>query len=306
MEHRYLTVCVKNTSTKCVLHIYSSGLKKSKTKRIKALFIGNSVNQDHVMYAPWYLKKSYGDDIEFEIGNFYIASYTIKSYVQNCVNGTKKADIFSIAYGTDVWYNRNNAVLLEDAVSLNDWDIICLQGYYNNGVEGPEDMSYLADLVQFISDNAVKPFTLGFMMHQTYTAGALTRIIDGTKYSVENSAVRLLFPCGLATEFVKNDWLQSFLTSDNIHNQEGLPCILGGYVVGDVLARYVGLPSRIMGNKNRMTLQEHETLNIAGQNGTFQAGTDAQFDQAQIAACKAVNAGYGVLETAQQEMIPHE
>ena len=55
-----------------------------------------------------------------------------------------------------------------------------------------------------------------------------------------------------------------------------------------------------------MTLQEHETLNIVGQNGTFQAGTDAQFDQAQIAACKSVNAGYGVLETAQQEMIPHE
>lgn len=306
MEHRYLTVCVKNTSTKCVLHIYASGLKKSKTKRIKALFIGNSVNQDHVMYAPWYLKKSYGDDIEFEIGNFYIASYTIKSYVQNCVNGTKKADIFSVAYGTDVWYNRTNEVLLKDAVSLNDWDIICVQGYYNNGVEGPEDMSYLADLVQFISDNAVKPFTLGFMMHQTYRTGVLADIIAGAKYSVENSSVRMLFPCGFATEFVKSLWEQSFLTSDTIHNQEGLPCILGGYVVGDVLARYVGLPSRVMGNKNRMTSEEHDALNIAGQNGTFQAGTEAQFDQAQIAACKAVNAGYGVLSSAQVEMIPQE
>lgn len=304
MTKRYLVVCVNKlnkTGIGCVVSILGEGKKK-----IKALFIGNSVNQDHVMYAPWFLYNEYKNDLVFEIGNFYIASYTIKAYVENCVNGSRTADIYSTAYGTPSWTNIANTELLEDAIESNDWDIICVQGYYNNGVLGPEDMSYLADLVQFISDHAAKPFTLAFMMHQTYTTGALTRIIDGTEYSVENSSVRLIFPCGLATEFVKGEWLQSFLTSDNIHNQEGLPCILGGYVVGDVLARFVGLPSRVMGNKRRMTSQEHEHLNIAGQNGTFQAGTDTQFDQAQIAACKAVNAGCGVLTLAQQEMIPQE
>lgn len=304
MTKRYLVVCVNKlnkTGIGCVVSILGEGRKK-----LKALFIGNSVNQDHVMYAPWFLYNEYKNELVFEIGNFYIASYTIKAYVENCVNGSRAADIYSTAYGTPTWTNVANTELLEDAIESNDWDIICVQGYYNNGALGQEDMSYLADLVQFISDHATKPFTLAFMMHQTYTPGALTRIIDGTKYSVENSSVRLIFPCGLATEFVKGEWLQSFLTSDNIHNQEGLPCILGGYVVGDVLARFVGLPSRVMGNKKRMTSQEHGYLNIAGQNGTFQAGTNTQFDQAQIAACKAVNAGYGVLETAQQEMIPHE
>lgn len=304
MRKRYLVVCVDKENKSwigCVVSVLGEGRKK-----LKALFIGNSVNQDHVMYAPWYLHNEYKDDLDFEIGNFYIASYTIKKYVENCVNGNTPADIYSTAYGTPTWTNVSNTELLADAIESNDWDIISVQGYFNNGVLGPEDMSYLSDLVQFVSDHAIKPFTLAFMIHQTYTAGALARIIDGTKYAVKNNAVRLVFPCGFATEFVKNLWTHSFLTSDDIHNQEGLPCILGGYVVGDVLSRYAGLPSRIMGNEKRMTSQEHSRLNIAGQNGTFQAGTNSQFDQAQIAACKAINAGYGVLSTAQMEMIPEE
>ena len=305
---RYLMVVVEkrnypNDSFSCIIHYFDN---IDKRKKIKALFIGNSVCQDHVMYCPWFLKNSYGEDLTFEIANFYIASYTIKSYVQNCIHGNKRADIFSQAYNTKSWINRENSVTLLGALMTNDWDLVCVQGYYNNGVMGPEDMSYLSEFVNYIQDNVNKPVVICFLMHQTYRAGVLSDIINGAKYAVKNSAVRLIFPCGLATEFVKGLWQQNFLTSDGIHNQEGLPCILGGYVVGDVLARYVGLPSRIVGDDYRMTLEEHNELNIAGQNGSFQAGTEEQYDQAQIAASRSINAGLGVLESAQIEMIPQE
>ena len=291
--HKFLAVCTQSSATSCT--VYTSDGKA--VKKVRALFIGNSMTQDNVMYVPWVLKSAYGNNIDFEIANFYIGSYTIAKFVEDCVNGTKKAEQYSVAKNNKRWtHSGGNVVALDEAISSNDWDLICVQGYFNNTLY-QEDMTQLESLVRYISDNATGPFKLCFLMHQTYRTGVLQNIIAGTKYSVSNSEVRLVFPCGLASEFAKSNWAESFLTADGTHNQEGLPCIIGAYVIGDLFGKEAGLSSRIMGNKSRLTSSQMSQLNIAGQHGTYQDGDETAWYQAQCFATKALSAGESVFNS---------
>lgn len=278
----------------------------TKKRTIKALFIGNSVNQDHIMYVPWYLKSTYGDDIDFKIGCYYIASYTIRKYVEDVITGNKNADYWSTAENTITWTNVQNTPLLT-ALQSDDWDIISMEGYFNNDYSSSgfqEDMSYFPTLVDWFINNANVPFRLGFLMHQTYRGGQVFGdIVQGTKDAIEQNPTTLVFPCGLATEYAKSFLAQSFLTNDDIHNQEGLPCALGGFVAADILARLIGLPSKLLANPNRVTSAIHQQMNVVGGNGTFQAGTETQWKQCQIAATKAISAGRGLQTIAEEEMI---
>jgi len=100
----------------------NSGSSGTIKKSIKALFIGNSICQDHVTYLPYLLKNTYGDEIDFAIYIYYIGSCTIKKYATQI--STIRAYIFSTAKNTEVWSNNTNNVKLTDALTADDFDII--------------------------------------------------------------------------------------------------------------------------------------------------------------------------------------
>ena len=276
---------------------------KSKKKNLRLLFIGNSVNQDHVMYLPWVFTKLYGNDINYEIHNFYIASYTIKSYVENVITGSKGADIYSISKNSPHWENQIGNKL-GDVLASGNWDIISMEGYFNNGVMGPEDVTKFPQMLDYFRETVPSGFLLGLLMHQTYEEGVWTDIINGNATMIKNNPVGILFPAGLATYYAMQSGMeQEFLTPDNIHNNEGLPCLMGAYVIAGVLGKWLSLSNKIVNDKNRITEEEWSTLNTAGQNGTFKQGNESQWAIAQDSAIKAINSGEGLIGKCQEEMI---
>lgn len=267
---------------------------------IKALFIGNSVSQDHVSYLPWLLKNTYGGEVDFQIFIAYRGGATIKEYVENIITGNVNLGIFSVADNTESWTNTNNLPYASMWTLHEYFDLICFEGYFNHGTPSAglvEDTSYFARLIDDLKSRQTKPFKLGYLIHQTYTndthteADAWERIVAGAGFAISNNPVSILFPCGVVTKLVNGIIPQSMLTNDLTHNQQGLPCIMGAYVLMEELARYLGLPSRVVNNQLRITAATEEGLNIPGQNGTLQIGTDEQYSLCQDAAVKAVKYG---------------
>lgn len=280
----------------------------SARKSIRCLFIGNSVSQDHVSYVPWLLKNMYGNDIDYTICIAYKASVTIKAYCEHIITGDMNLDIFSIAHNTERWTNVTNMPYADIWNDYGEFDLICFEGYYNHnpGSTGVyvEDNSCFSTFINDLKSRQEKEFKLCFLMHQTYNYNgtpshteqeAWARIVNGAKYAVNNTPVSIILACGAVTKMVNGDIPQSTLTNDNIHNQQGLPCIMGGYVIVEELAAYLGLPSKIINNKLRITAGKETYLNIPGPNGSLQVGTDEQYSLCQDAAIKAVKYGRALL-----------
>lgn len=273
---------------------------KNKKPNIKALFIGNSVCQDHVAYLPWLLKNTFGNDINFEIYLAYKGGATIKQYVTEIITGTTPLDIFSLAANTESWSNSSNFLYADIWTLYGPFDLICFEGYFNHGTSSAglvEDTSYFMPFINDLKTRQTQPFKLGYLIHQTYTttthteADAWARIIAGAEFAIQNTPVSILFPCGVVTKLVNGDIPQATLTNDDIHNQQGLPCIMGAYTLVEELTRYMGLPSVILNNPLRITSEIETALNIPGPNGSLQVGTELQYSLCQDAAVNAVKYG---------------
>lgn len=291
--------------------IRQSDLQGIGKKVIKCLFIGNSVNQDHIGYLPWLLRNAYGDTIDFTIAIAYKASYTIKGYVEDIMTGNVNLDIFSIANNSESWTNYNNYPFANIWANFGNFDLISFEGYFNHGTESAgmvEDVTYFNTFIDNLITVNTTPFKVGYLMHQTYNYTTHTeeeaweRIVNGAKYAISDTPVSILFPCGAVTKIVNGEIPQSMLTNDNIHNQQGLPCIMGAYVVMEELSRYYGTQSKIIGNRSRITATTEDALNIPGKNGTLQVGTDSQYILCQKAAVKAVKWGDNLLITNSDDL----
>lgn len=268
---------------------------------INILFVGNSVSQDHAAYLPWLLKNTYGTDVKFRVCIAYKGGYTIDKYVTDIITGNENLDIFSVADNAQNWMNMNNYAWADIWDEYEYFDVISFQGYFNNGTSGAgyvEDTSSFSALIaEFKSRQNGHPFKLAYLMHQTYTnnthteAEAWTRIVGGAEFAIQNNPVSMLFACGAVTKLVNGQIPESTLTNDRTHNQQGFPCIMGAYVLMEVLARYVGLQSKIINNPLRINSTVETSLHIPGPNGTLQVGTDSQYSICQDAATQAVKWG---------------
>lgn len=289
-----------------------SDIPTIRRKTLNCLFVGNSVSQDHVAYLPWLLKNTYGDDVYFRICIAYKSGYTIAGYVSDICTGNVDLGIFSVADNVQGWTNTNNYPWANIWTNYGHFDLICFEGYFNHGTSSAgmvEDPTKFADFIADLKSRQTEPFKLGYLMHQTYTtsthteADAWARITGGAEYAIQNNPVSILFPCGAVTKLVNGAIPQSFLTNDLTHNQQGLPCIMGAYVLMEELARYVGLPSKILNNPLRITSSIETALHIPGPNGTLQIGTDAQYAICQDAAAQSVKWGDNLVITNSGEIL---
>ena len=288
----------KVTSVQEKLEDIESNISENVGHTINCLFIGNSVNQDHVAYLPWLLKNTY-PELNFNIRICYIGGWTIKAYVEKVLTGEKSIEIFSTANNVANWTNKGGVSF--DSIFDIDYDIISYMGYCNyipsdSSFLG-EDFSYFPRLVEYIRTKQSKPFKLAYLTHQIYDDSrqpiAETREIikDGIKAAITSTPVNMLFPCGFATDLARNDFGETFLTPDKIHNNQGLPCIMGAYVLMGIISRYLGFKDRIINNPLRITEEIESSLQIPGKNGTLQIGTEEQNLAAQAYAVQAMNYG---------------
>lgn len=280
--------------------------------KIKCLFIGNSVNQDHVAYLPWLLKNTY-PELDFEIYIVYIGSWTIKGYVEEVITGNKNIGIFSYAKNTENWTNIED-VPMGDIWKNGPFDIISFEGYFNPNPSylPSEDSGYFRQFYDYLKANNISPFKLGYLLHQTYDfygevphtkEQVMKDIIQGAKDAIINTPTSILFPVGIASSLALNNFEVSFLTNDNIHNQQGLPCIMGAYVLMGEISRYLGFKDMIINNKLRITQDKETYLNIPGGNGTLQIGTEEQYSVAQKCAVQSISFGDWLISDASKSIL---
>ena len=84
-------------------------------KKLKILFIGNSMSQDAVSYVPMILK-NVAPELKFKIYDWYSGGYTAKDHVQDWKDG-KTAETLSVADNSATWKNYHSADFLSEKVS---------------------------------------------------------------------------------------------------------------------------------------------------------------------------------------------
>ena len=225
-------------------------------RKIKILFIGNSLCQNNVTYLPWLLKNTY-PELDFTIGLAYIGGYTINDYMNYVVNGNKTIEIYSKSKNSISWVNFGTSgefanIPLLTILQDEDWDIIVTEGYYRiNYVEGRmEDVTQFAPFVEYLR-NHVKPnntLMFGYLVHQNYTNNMSDLIGYADAMSIR-TPTELFFPSGVMTQELTQIVGQSNMTSDGLHNRQGFPCIIGSYPIMYQLAKLLSLPTnRLINN----------------------------------------------------------
>lgn len=279
----------------------ANSLKKS----IKILFIGNSVTQDHVGYLPYLFKQLYPNEISFTIGNFYKAGRTIKDYVIDFITGNDTG-LYSHAENTEIWTQDSQKYLLE-AVTSEKWDIISIQAYTHRA--DAEDLSYAPTLVEWLRNNALSSFELAYLMPQNFVnASEKKDTRDAAITIIKENPCSILFAPYFCMEEAQKYWQVSGVlspTGDGTHLREGLPVMITGMHLMDVICKRFGILSKIINNDLMMTRAIWATLNIPGPNGLVDESmnTEENYTKAQYCAVQGTKQTEAWFIKAINEMI---
>ena len=271
---------------------------------IKIFFIGNSVTQDHVGYLPYLFKQLYGDTVDFTIANFYSAGRTIKDYVQDFITG-EQSGLYSVAKNTEVWTQENN-VYLPDAITRENWNVISIQAYTPRG--DAEDISYTPTFVRWLRENSPSPFELAYLMHQNFgTATDQREVRDAAATIIAENPVSLLFAPYFAAKEATKYWAVNGVlspTGDGTHMREGLPVMITGMHLMQVICDKFGLLNKVLNNGLMMTYAIWETLNVPGANGTPDDSlcTTENYYKAQLCAIQGTKEAKGFLIDCERDM----
>lgn len=267
-------------------------------KSINILFIGNSLTQDAVSYAPMLLQ-SIAPELKFNIHIYYNGGYTLSQQLTQ-MNNSGNCDIFSICESNMFWWNRRNSVSMADVLSHFSYDIICLQEYFNYMTTYTDaDKAAYDGVLTYLKNHHSGAFKVATLLHPPKRDDIETiyqRTLDGVDWIMNNTPTESVIPAGVATYMAFSTSLDSLgdqghLSNDGTHSQEGLPCMLEAYVTALWILRQVALPCGILGSTDRVTSANYPLIEVPGPNlGTgVVEGTEAEYWLAQKIATMAFN-----------------
>lgn len=275
---------------------------KYRNKNIRILFVGNSMTQDAISYLPCLLK-TYFPEIHFEFYMWYIGGATLADHYDAFINNTP-CQALSVSKDTSAWANYSNTKTMSDVVSENQFDIVCLQEYFNyKSSYTDSDIVTWNNCKDYISTHYTGGNPLEFisLMHATITN-------DASKYALAKAGNRLILqktisqdmiPVGIAKQLALNTAIgtlgdgHDLTVGDYTHAQEGLPSLLQALTAACWLLDKLGDAKSVYGCPLRMTTELFNTLSVPGANlGTgVITGTDDQNLVAQEVAIKAFKIG---------------
>ena len=287
------------------------------SKKIKILFIGNSMTQDCTSYVPLILR-NLAPELDFTIYNWYHASYTLAQHLADWKAGIG-ANILSLAQNTHTWSSVNK--LMPDLLK-EKFDIIVLQEYFNpNRMPTYDDAAFATyeEVVNYIQDNHTTPFELATLFHQPHRTDASNNMdeiykttYDGIIRQLRETPTLSVIPSGIAMYYAcKDEELNALgsaggLSPDGIHAQEGLPCMIQAYVTAQWILEKVAIGRSILNDSTRVTASNYPSINVPGANGSVVEGTDSQYRKAQRLAMKAIKIGKHMNNTAFSEIESEE
>lgn len=118
---------------------------------------------------------------------------------------------------------------------------------------------------------------------------------------MDETAVEFCIPCGTAIQNARTTPLKNLgdtggLMYDNLHLQEGIPCLIEAYVAAIVIANLMGKPISVFGNQIRPTDAWITAHNIIQRHGSSVGVTDENCYIAQKCAAIAVKKPYEITD----------
>ena len=273
---------------------------------ISILFVGNSLTQDGIAYLP-YMLKTYYPEIDFKIYMWYIGGKTLGDHYSTFTSGGKAA-IFSVAENAIKWTNYSNSKTMASVLSTYNFDIVCMQEYFNYKTDGYSDVTDWENCKNYIRTNYKGGNALKFvnLLHAPLRKAEATedvhtvynRTLQGNGLILQNTIAEDMIPNGIAVYKALSTDLNNMgdlgqLSPDGTHTQEGLPCLLQTYVTLCWLFDKLGINKSIYGSSMRMTTAIYNSIDVPGANlgkGVL-TGTDAENLLAQEIAIKAYKEG---------------
>ena len=303
-----LAATTNNQSTGSVSVVYSvdeEGLiKDAVRKEVSILFIGNSLTQDCVSYLPFVIRKLC-PELKFRFYIYYNPSLTLAEQYSTKISPDNVCEIFSVAENTDVWTNMNSSVKLSTVLSNYQFDIVCMQEYFNNmQTYTVSDLAAWNNIQQYVishykGGNGLKFVTLFHAPRRYSTETVMTAQKEGCALFLTDTVCEDMIPAGLAIYRAMDTALDSLgdaghLSFDDTHAQEGIPCLIQTFSIYLWLLDLLGIGNKsIYGTNLRMDGNLYAGLNIPGPHiGTgFIKGTEEQNILTQEVAIMAYKEG---------------
>lgn len=278
-------------------------------RKIKILSIGNSYSRDAFMYFP-FLLESMMPGVEISFGILYKSASTLQMHYDYISNGTNY-DAFDF-YHTGGGWSTTATKNIDYALTAAEWDIILLQqrSYLSNDYSTYQP--YLNDIVTLLQSKVTYNFRLGWLLTpalndnsprlvEESSAAMFQNIVAAVQKMMDETAVEFVIPGGTAIQNARTTALNNLgdtggLMYDNLHLQEGLPCLIESYTVAIVIAQIMGKPTSVFGDQIRPTAAWISAHNIIQQHGTSVGVTDANCYIAQKCAAIAVKKPYEITD----------
>ena len=293
--------------TKVYIVLYESATDDVKigvtqnTNELSILFVGNSLTQDGIAYLPYLLTKYY-PEVRFRFYIWYNGGYSLAQQYTKFTEDTA-CQIFSVAENTSTW--TNSTAKMSDILSTYNFNIVCMQEYFYHKTSYTEtDLVDWTNCRDYITSHYTGGNSLEFisLFHSPATTGDEQAEYDliklGNALILKNTLADDMIPNGIALHMARDTALdelgdQGHLTPDNIHAQEGLPCLLEAYTALLWIFDRLGINKSIYGLPFKMTSNIYGEIAVPGANpgsGVIE-GTDAQNLLAQEVAVMAYKAG---------------
>ncbi len=268
-------------------------------KQIRILFIGNSLTQDGIAYVPW-LIRHYFPHIDFKFYMWYNGGRTLAQQYEYFTNDTP-CQIFSVAENQNNWTNYNDSMTMSEILSTYEFDIVCMQEYYNPGEQPLQSWNDCKEYIRshYCSEYKMLEFVSLFHAPRRDAADAIyQRTKEGNANILRSCIADDMIPNGMAVYRALSTDLDSLgdqghLSPDGTHTQEGLPCLLQSWVTMLWILDRLGMPKSIYGTTWKMSTSVYNTIHVPGANlgsGVI-AGTDQQNILAQEVAIRAFKEG---------------
>jgi len=286
------------------------GIEISSRRSLRVLFVGNSLTQDGIAYLPYLLKTFFSPAISFKLYMYYNGGYTLAQQYAQMTEETP-CQTFSSAEDNVTWSNSRNAVNMKTILAEREFDIVCLQDYFNyKDSYTDSDIQVWNNCRDYIVENYTGGNSLHFisLFHapKRDTADSVYAMtVTGNLKILQDTIADDIIPNGMAVYRALSSDLdslgdESHLSPDGTHTQEGLPCLLQTYVTLLWIFDRFGMPYGIYGLPFKMTTDIYNTLDVPGANlgtGVIE-GTDAQNLLAQEIATMAFKDGKKLVQQA--------
>ena len=267
-------------------------------KSLKVLLLSNSFGQDSFSYVPSTINRLVGDKVDITVGMLYIGGCSLERHWSE-INGKTSAYTYYEATNNQAWINGGSSNALSKLQKEN-WDLFVFNQLSTATVDEKTFSPYLNNIINWVATNANKPLKIGMFFGGTYPSGNLTvdtmydQSVPVLKNVLEDYPIEIFFPNGTAIQNARtNNTLKNLGTTgnllyDNLHAQEGLPCLIEAYTVALGLLEILGLSSKsILGDKPTITDNWTTSMNIPGKHGSVVGMTNSNIVLAQKSAIMA-------------------